>query len=124
MLLQKRKWLSEAPDYGLRPSYPAGSGFAMTPEEFAALYPVVLSWIRQTLADHEPSAKTVASQAVKRLRSYFSQELLDTAKAVSVARVPVPPLSSMGLERFNGQTLYPAPTELTPHAVRLMFCGM
>jgi hypothetical protein len=73
----------------------------MTPEEFAAAYPVVLAWIRKTITDHEHSAKTIASRGFKRLPSYFSQELLDTTKVVPVTRVPVPPLSSMGLQRFR-----------------------
>ena len=73
----------------------------MTPEEFARLYPVVFAWIWQTLSEHARSAKTVASQAFKRLPFYFPQEVLDTTKFVSVPRVPVPPLSSMGLTRFR-----------------------
>src|SRR5438067_1694428 len=73
----------------------------MTPEEFAAAYPVVLAWISQTLADHARSAKTVASQGFKRLPLYFSQELLETTKVVPVTRVPVPSLSSMGLHRLR-----------------------
>ena len=73
----------------------------MSPEEFAGVYPVVLSWIQQTVAGHEGSAKTVASKGFKRLPSYFSQELLEAVKVVSVARVPVPPLSSVGLQRFR-----------------------
>jgi hypothetical protein len=75
--------------------------FVMTPEEFAAVYPLVLRWIRQTLADHAQSAKPVASRGFKRLPLYFSQQLLDTAKVVPVLRVPVPPLSSIGLRRFS-----------------------
>ena len=73
----------------------------MTPEEFAAVYPFVLRWIRQTLADHAQSAQPVASRGFKRLPLYFSQELLDATKFVVVPRVPVPPLSSMGLHRFS-----------------------
>jgi hypothetical protein len=73
----------------------------MTPQEFAAVYPLVLRWIRQTITDHAGSAKTVASRGFKRLPSYFSQELLDTTKVIAVPRVPVPPLSSMGLQRFR-----------------------
>jgi hypothetical protein len=73
----------------------------MTPEEFARVYPGVLSWIRQTLAQHEGSAKNVASKGFKRLPLYFSQELLGAAKVVPVTRVPIPPLSSMGLQRFR-----------------------
>ena len=64
--------------------------FVMTPEEFAAVYPLVLRWIRQTLADHAQSAKPVASRGFKRLPLYFSQQLLDTTKVVPVLRVPVP----------------------------------
>ena len=73
----------------------------MTPKEFAAIYPLVLRWIQQTITDHEGSAKTVASRDFKRLPSYFSKELLDTTKVVAVTRVPIPPLSSMGLHRFR-----------------------
>jgi hypothetical protein len=35
-----------------------------------------------------------------RLPLYFSQELLETAKVVAVDRVPVPPLSAIGLSQF------------------------
>jgi hypothetical protein len=73
----------------------------MSPEEFAAAYPLVLAWLQQTVAGHEGSAKTVASKGFKRLPSYFSQELLHAAKVVAVTRVPVPPLSSIGLRRFR-----------------------
>jgi hypothetical protein len=73
---------------------------AMTPDEFAAVYPVVLDWIRQTIAEHEHSGKIVAAIGFKRLPLYFSQELLNTTKVVTISRVPIPPLSSMGLHRF------------------------
>ena len=73
----------------------------MTPQEFAALYPAVMAWIQQTLADHEHLATTVASKRFKRLPLYFAGELLETTKVVAVARVPTPPLSRMGLQRFK-----------------------
>jgi hypothetical protein len=73
----------------------------MTPEEFAAVFPLVLAWIRKTITDHEHSATTIATKGFKRLPFYFSQELLETTKVVSVARIPVPPLSSIGLQRFR-----------------------
>src|SRR5262245_17928135 len=73
----------------------------MTPVEFAAAYPVVLAWLRQTIADHEKSAKPVASRGFKRLPQYFAGELLTTTKVVVVNRLPIPPLSSMGLQRFR-----------------------
>ena len=73
----------------------------MTPEEFSSVYPNVIEWIRQTIADHEHSGKSVASIRFRRLPLYFSKQLLETTKVVSVDRVPVPPLSSMGLQRFE-----------------------
>ena len=73
----------------------------MTPDEFAAVYPVVLDWITQTIAEHEHSGKVVTASGFKRLPLYFSQELLNTTKVVSISRVPIPPLSSMGLHRFG-----------------------
>src|SRR5436305_2532732 len=73
----------------------------MTPEEFAAAYPIVLSWIEQTIGTHQRSANTVSSRGFKHLPLYFSQELLETTKVVPVTRVPVPSLSSMGLQRFR-----------------------
>ena len=73
----------------------------MSPEEFAALNPVVLAWIQQTIGTHQRSAKIVSSRGFTRLSLYFSQELLDTTKVVLVTRVPIPPLSSIGLQRFR-----------------------
>jgi hypothetical protein len=74
---------------------------AMTPDEFAAVYPAVLDWIRQTIAEHEPSGRVVAAKGFKRLSLYFSQDLLNTTTVVTISRVPIPPLSSMGLNRFG-----------------------
>lgn len=72
----------------------------MTPEEFRKLYPHVIAWIRQTLARHSAQAKAVSSLGFGRLSPYFSKELLASTKAVVVDRVPMPPLSSLGLSRF------------------------
>jgi hypothetical protein len=72
----------------------------MTPAEFQALYPQVIGWIRLTLAAHEKNARSVDSAGFIRLPHYFSQELLGSTKYVLVDRVPIPPLSAMGLERF------------------------
>jgi hypothetical protein len=73
----------------------------MTPEEFQKLYPHVIAWIRQTLATHSRQAKAVSSLGFARLPQYFSKELLASTKAVVVDRVPMPPLSSLGLSRFG-----------------------
>ncbi len=72
----------------------------MTPEEFHAAYPKVWAWIRKTLASYEKNAQTIASMHFVRLPLYFDHSLLDTAKFVPVDRLPLPPLSAMGLGRF------------------------
>jgi hypothetical protein len=72
----------------------------MTPEEFRVLYPRVIGWIRQTLEAYSEQAKAVGSLAFPRLSRYFSAELLAMTKVVVVERVPMPPLSSLGLSRF------------------------
>jgi hypothetical protein len=80
---------------------PAMGVSAMTPDEFAAVYPAVLDWMRQTIAEHEHSATIVAAEGFKHLPLYFSQDLLNTTKVITISRVPIPPLSSMGLHRFS-----------------------
>jgi hypothetical protein len=69
-------------------------------EEFHAVYPLVIDWIRETLAANAEKAQTVASKRFERLPLYFGNELLEATKVVAVDRVPVPPLSSFGLGRF------------------------
>jgi hypothetical protein len=69
----------------------------MTPEEFQSIYPHVLAWIRETLADHANKAQTVASRGFTRLPLYFSGELLASTKFVALERLPMLPLSALGL---------------------------
>ena len=72
----------------------------MTPEDFQALYPQVISWIRHTLSAHEKDAKSVASAGFVRLPHYFSDGLIASTKYVVVDRPPMPPLSALGLKQF------------------------
>ena len=72
----------------------------MTDQEFNALYPLVFGWIQQTLRQSAPAARPVASFGFQRLPEFYDADTLATAKVVLVNRVPVPPLSAMGLERF------------------------
>ena len=72
----------------------------MTPQEFQAIFPLVHSWIRETLASHSNAAKPVSSQGFVRLPRYFSVELLASTKFVIVDKAPMPPLSKMGLARY------------------------
>jgi hypothetical protein len=77
-----------------------GPEHAMTPQEFAAAYPKMLDWIHETLASYRKAARTVASMQFARLPLYFGNILLQDAHYVPINRVPIPPLSTMGLKRF------------------------
>ena len=72
----------------------------MTPQEFQTHYPRLIGWVRQTLAAHKSQARPVASFGFVRLPQYFSQALLELTAVVSVDKVPVPPLSALGLTQF------------------------
>ena len=73
----------------------------MPPEEFKAVFRLINAWIDDTLASYKGVAESVDSLEFKRLPKYFSSELLGSAKVVLVDRVPVPPLSSLGLSQFT-----------------------
>jgi hypothetical protein len=73
----------------------------MTPQEFEAAFSKVMGWIQQTLLVHKTLARPVTAKNFRRLPLYFSKAQIEAAKFVVVNRVPVPPLSSMGLSRFN-----------------------
>ena len=72
----------------------------MTKQEFQTIYPLVLGWIQRTLEHHAPAARPVASLGFNRLSLYYDKDTLTTSKVIPVTRVPVPPLSAMGLARF------------------------
>jgi hypothetical protein len=73
----------------------------MTEQEFQTVYPLVAGWIQKTLAEHARAAKPVASLGFNRLSQYYDQQTLISAKVVFVPKVPMPPLSAMGLSRFG-----------------------
>lgn len=62
--------------------------------------PLVEGWIDKALADHAAQAKSVATLGFSRLPQFYSANLLARAKVVPVAKVPVPPLSQLGLQEF------------------------
>ena len=72
----------------------------MIPEEFRKFYPLLIDWLRATLADHAGAARAVVSYGFPRLPLYFTEETLASAKVVLVDRLPLPPLSSWGVTRF------------------------
>ena len=73
----------------------------MTLQQLQHKLPEVLAWIDVTLAAHAAQARPVADLGFKRLGFFYSAELLTSAKAIPVARVPMPPLASMGLIGFS-----------------------
>jgi hypothetical protein len=62
---------------------------------------VIADWIQKTLAQHAPAARSVVSFGFSRLPHYYGQDILTKAKVVVVPKVPMPPLSAMGLDRFS-----------------------
>ena len=57
-------------------------------------------WIQRTLSTHATQAGSVASLPFPRLPYYYSEATLNAGKFVVVPRVPVPPLSALGLHQF------------------------
>jgi len=72
----------------------------MTSEQLQRVYPYLTGWIASTLCSHAQWTCTVASAGFERLPLYFSAGLLERAKFITVAAVPVPPLAAMGLPQF------------------------
>jgi hypothetical protein len=72
----------------------------MTEQEFRVVYPLIAGWIQKTLAEHASAARPVASLGFSRLPHYYDEKTLASAKFVVVPKVPVPPLSAMGMARF------------------------
>jgi hypothetical protein len=73
----------------------------MTEQEFRKVYPLIAGWIKQTLAEHASAARPVASLGFSRLPHYYDAQLLASRMVVLVPKVPMPPLSAMGLDRFR-----------------------
>ena len=73
----------------------------MTEQEFRAVYPLISEWMQKTLAEKAPAARSVASLGFGRLPQYYDERTLASAKVVFVPKVPMPPLSAMGLDGFR-----------------------
>ena len=87
--------LNHRPDYDERTLTP------MTEQEFRKVYPLIAGWIKKTLAQHASAARPVASFGFSRLPHYYDAQLLASSMVVLVPKVPMPPLSAMGLDRFR-----------------------
>jgi len=73
----------------------------MSLQELQKKLPEIRAWIDHTLAAHVAAARPVSAFGFPRLGSYYSIDLLATARAVPIAAVPRPPLASMGLAGFD-----------------------
>lgn len=62
--------------------------------------PEIKAWVERTVAAHRPSSQPVASLKFPRLNHFFANETLARARVVTLPRVPMPPLISMGLPEF------------------------
>ncbi len=63
--------------------------------------PAIKAWVEGTVAAHRAAARPVASFGFPRLGSYYSDRLLNAAFAVAVPRVPMPPLTELGIPGFE-----------------------
>jgi len=73
----------------------------MNLEELSSKLPLITGWIDQTLAKHAANAQPVADFGFIRLPYFFPANLLARTKVVTLVRVPVPPLTAMGLPGFS-----------------------
>ena len=72
----------------------------MGSDRYLPFLPIILNWIQQTLDAHARERRPVSSFNFPRLPHYFSEGLLNTASVVPCDRLPVPPLSALGLREF------------------------
>src|ERR1039457_1978430 len=69
-------------------------------DRYLPFLPIILNWIQQTLDAHAHERRAVASFNFPHLPRYFSEILLNTARVVACDRLPVPPVSALGLREF------------------------
>lgn len=63
--------------------------------------PAIEQWITSTLAKHAAQARPVASMDFPRLGQFYPTSLLESAKFITVDKVPMPPLTALGLPGFE-----------------------
>ena len=81
--------------------------------------PLVSQWVATTLREAASRARPVSSFPCPRLARYYSQELLQTTKVVVVDRIPVPPLTQIGLPEFSAFDLASSTAATTPSPSRI-----
>lgn len=73
----------------------------MTPEQFNQVYPILFQWISSVLDNFKAQARPVSAAGFQRLPQYYQRDVLDGAQFVIVPRLPMPPLSQMGLHEYS-----------------------
>jgi hypothetical protein len=68
---------------------------------FQQKIPLVKQWINMTLAAYASHARPVLGYGFQEIPKHFSQETLSSANVVLVEKVPMPPLSQMGLSQLG-----------------------
>ncbi len=63
--------------------------------------PRIKDWINNLLIRHSSISRSVSELGFSKLPSYYSKEILDSAKVVSINNVPAIPLTSFGLPQFG-----------------------
>lgn len=72
----------------------------MESQTLKQMLPQLKGWIDETLRAHASRARSVDSYAFPRLPDFCNRDLLATTKVIEVERLPVPPLSTLGLTEF------------------------
>ncbi|KHE90290.1 MAG: hypothetical protein K8F52_16915 [Candidatus Scalindua rubra] len=68
--------------------------------KFKEKLPLVREWVDETVAQYQNEARTTSSYSLRNLSQYFLEETLSSAKIVEMDKVPVPPLSSIGISEL------------------------
>jgi hypothetical protein len=72
----------------------------MASYRYRPFLPTILNWIQHTLDARAHGRRAVSSFGFPRLARYVSDELLNATSVVLTDRLPVPPLSALGLAEF------------------------
>lgn len=62
--------------------------------------PEIKAWVESTLVEYQAKGQSVASYCHRRLGGFYPADLLDSTLVVEVPRIPIPPLTEIGLIEF------------------------
>ena len=70
-------------------------------ERLSQYLPALEDWITGLLNSHKGRALFVKGFAFQRIPRFYSPQILETSKVVLVDKIPLPPLSDLGLTEFK-----------------------